>query len=80
MAKERDKWPFTPVIKEIDDRLLPCPFCGSQAYLGFRPVFNQWFAMCAGPGCGVYMAQDDKDAFPTHMAAIASWNRRWKSS
>lgn len=57
-------------LLDTDDRLLPCPFCGTVA--GIRDMYQMFRAECSNTSCGV--------ATPYHYRmrelAIEAWNRR----
>lgn len=59
--------------------LLPCPFCGDDAYVGGNEE-TKFFVGCNGCYCNVGEAYD-RSAMPEHMfmsaeEAVAAWNRR----
>lgn len=58
--------------------LLPCPFCGGDAYT--IESGGKWFVGCSQCYCNVGEAYD-RDAMPEHMfatepEAVAAWNTR----
>lgn len=61
-----------------DKTLLPCPFCGGEAYT--TDSDNKWFVSCHD--CYACVGEGyDADAWPDHMfyskaEAIAAWNTR----
>lgn len=55
---------------KILTKLLPCPFCGSNAELSGRFPLGQYYIQCSG--CRVSLWHDRPDK------AIANWNSRIK--
>ena len=56
----------------FDERLLPCPFCGGKAYLGFYVDGVDNYVYCDSCHIGA-------DNFDGEDDAITKWNRRVRS-
>jgi|GEM_PF-3133935 len=52
--------------------LKPCPFCGSEAYVGIETTSIYWSVGCSKCHCHF------ERTFTTKMQAIKFWNRRWE--
>jgi Lar family restriction alleviation protein len=55
--------------RNMDDQLLPCPFCGSENIVTTDFGASTWFVQC--DDCGATFPH-----FDTETEAIAAWNRR----
>lgn len=59
-------------MRECDERLKPCPFCGNKAIMHQSIASRKYFAKCMMPYCGaaVFSAKNTIDE------AVDAWNRR----
>jgi hypothetical protein len=70
-------------MRQIDDELLPCPFCGSQSRI-FGEYQMYYVACTNADSCGCSIGERyDRDACPDHkfcteLDALEAWNRRVK--
>lgn len=65
------------------DKLLPCPFCGDQAFVRDDTEWHGGFCvLCSSRSCFCALGEGyDRDAMPDHVfvdadEAIAAWNCR----
>ena len=70
------------MIQISDKRLLPCPFCGEDAVIGYFKANEQirardaYYVGCSNDHCGCEI--EHSGGFRTLEEAIGWWNRRTK--
>lgn len=63
-----------------DNRLLPCPFCGEEAIIGYFPADERlakreaFYVGCSNDNCACEL--EHPGGFKTLEEALAKWNRR----
>jgi len=69
-------------MDEPNDNIKCCPFCGNNAQLIARPIFNEYFIMCTNLQCkaeiGIFV-NNNKVGF-TKEQVLYAWNKRILSS
>lgn len=63
-----------------DNRLLPCPFCGEDAIIGYFPAEERlgardsFYVGCSNDNCGCEL--EHTGGYRTLEEALEKWNRR----
>lgn len=62
-------------MQRNERKLLPCPFCGSEAML-VKNCYGQMSVKCLSDLCNAVVWGDSKD-IDRDNAAVKAWNRRF---
>lgn len=63
---------------EYDGTMLPCPFCGSRAYITY--YYDSVLTHCEGCGCYFIANARNMTKEDAKQRVIEKWNRRTKTS